>query len=311
MPLSPQTKALVDKLMQQQVKPAWKMTIEEFREVSKAFEALGGEHQPVEKVENRKVPGYHGDIPIRLYTPKGQAPFPALIYFKGSGFVYGDLDRSDALCRALANATQCKVIAVQYRSAPEHKYPIGLNDSYAATKWVFEHADELNVDRERIAISGYSSGGNYAALVAIRLRDEGVKLAYQVLMCPCLDLSCSLPSQQEFAEGYLLDAKTIEWFLNLYLPKDADRKNPKMSPLWEKNLTGLPPTLMITAEYDPLRDEGKQYADNLREAGVPVKYTCYQGQIHALLAYRGELEDEENPVDEIGVVLSTALGVGK
>ena len=307
MPVNPQTKALLDMLMQQRGKPTHEMTIEEFREASKAGEVLAGERQPVEHVENRNISGPNGDIPIRLYTPKGEAPFPALIYFKGSGFIYGDIEGQDPLCRALTNATQCKVIAVQYRSAPEDKYPIGLNDSYAATKWVIDHADELNIDPEKIVISGYSSGGNYAALVAIRLRDEGIRLAYQVLMCPVLDLTCSLPSHHEMGEGYILDAKSIEWFLNLYLPKDVDRKDPKISPLWEKNLKGLPPTLVITAEYDPLRDDGKQYADNLKEAGVPVKYTCYQGQIHALLACRGVLDQEENPVDEIGAVLSEAF----
>ncbi len=307
MPVNQQTRALIDMLMRQSEKPMYEMTIEEFREGSKAFDALGCVSQPVERVDNQNIPGQNGEIPIRIYTPKGDAPFPALIYFKGSGFINGELDGQDALCRALTNSTQCKVIAVHYRSAPEHKYPIGLNDSYDATKWVVDHAAELSIDPAKIAISGYSSGGNYAALVAIRLRDEGVKLAYQVLMAPVLDLSCSMPSHKEMGEGYILDAKSIEWTFNLYLPKNSDRKDPRISPMWEKHLKGLPPTLMITAEYDPLIDEGKEYAQNLKAAGVPVKYTCYIGQVHALLSCRGELDQEENPVDEIGAVLSEAF----
>ncbi len=308
MSLNPQTKILVDEILSLNATPSYEMEVDEVRRVSDETHKLSGQPEPVEKVENRKIPGLHSDILIRIYTPKGTGIFPALIYFRGSGFIHGGIDSQDVLCRALTNATQCKVIAVQYRSAPEHKYPAGLNDAYAATKWLIDHAKELNIHPEKIAISGYSSGGNFATLTALRLRDEGIKLAYQVLICPCLDLTASLPSQKEFAEGYLLDAKTIEWFLNHYLSQSDDRKDPKISPLFETNLKGLPPTLMITAGCDPLRDEGKQYADNLRHAGVKVKYSCYAGQIHDLLVFRGRLDQEENPVDEIGEVLRKEFG---
>lgn len=305
MPLNTPTKNLIEKLMKNKISFD-NLSVEEYRKIASEFRQLAGPPEKVKKTESLVISGPNGNIKIRSYTPLSVKNdlYPALMYFSGSGFVNGEnLDLQDSVCRSLSNATRSKVFAVAYRSAPEHKFPAGLNDSFAALCWVFENAKTLCIYPKKTAVCGYSSGGNFAALLAIKARDEGLPLAYQVLVCPCLDLSCSTHSHKVFSGGYVLDQDTIHWFYKHYLPDGVNLRDPTISPLWEKDLRDLAPALIISAEYDPLRDEAKLYADNLKQAGVPSQYSCYLGQFHLLLSCRGELQQEKNPIDEIGHVL--------
>lgn len=312
MPLNPQTQALLKKLTAAATQHITEIAIEDIRaNALKNYKSMSYPMEPVDKVEDIKLSGPYGALPIRVYTSIGKdhpfSPFPALIYFFGGGFVFGSIEAHDNICRALAKATGCKVIAVSYHLAPEYKFPVAINEAYFAVEWVFKNAAILDIDPHRIAVSGYSAGGNLAALTAIKCRDSGLPLAYQVLICAWLDLSSSTPSYQEFAHGYLSDPARLNWFVKNYLPEDMKCNDPKVSPLWEKNLRGVAPALIITAEYDALRDEGDFYAKKLRSARIDAIYSCYLGQIHQLLAYRGELDQEKNPIDEIGAVIKQVM----
>jgi acetyl esterase len=233
-------------------------------------------------VANRAVPGPAGPIPVRIYTPFGVGPFPLTVYFHGGGFVVGDLETHDAPCRHLCLASNSIVMAVDYRLAPEHKFPAAPDDCLAATRWGAEHAAEIGADPRRIAVAGDSAGGNLAAVVAIRVRDEdGPRLCAQLLNCPVVDYDMTLPSYRENAEGYFLTLETMNWFTNHYLARPQDKTHPFAAPIRAKDLSRLPPAYVLTAQYDPLRDEGEAYADKLAAAGVPVVKKRYSNMIHA------------------------------
>lgn len=313
MPLTPKTEALLKKVLETRETHITEMPVTKIREVAlKAAQDLGGLPKPVKKVDNIEIDGPNGKIAIRTYTPNinsNNQNHPALIYFFGGGFVWGSLDTHDTICRDLTHATNCKVISISYRLGPEYKFPIAVNEAYTATKWIFNNADKLNIDPKKIAISGYSAGGNLAALTAIKARNDGLHLAYQILMCPWLDLSCSFPSYKKNAQSYyILDQLTLDFCVKHYLPKEISAKDPHVSPIWEKNLSNLPPTLIITAEFDPFIDEDEQYANKLLASGVKASHSCYKGQIHAFIAYRGMLELEKDPIDEIGTTLRDFFG---
>lgn len=207
-----------------------------------------------------------------------------LVFFHGGGFVIGSIELYEEFCRALTNGAGCIVVSVGYRLAPEHKFPAAVEDCYSATKWVAVNAKAIDGDSTHIAVGGDSAGGNLAAVVAVMARDEGsVPLVFQLLLYPTTNLAHDTLSMQENASGYLLTRDDMFWFRSLYLPNDADRNNPYASPLLAQDLHGLPPALVITAEYDPLRDEGEAYTTRLREAGVTVVCTRYNGMIHGFL----------------------------
>jgi acetyl esterase len=233
-------------------------------------------------VANREIPGPGGPIPVRLYTPFGIGPFPLTVYFHGGGFVLGNLDSHDAACRHLCLNSGSIVMAVDYRLAPEHPFPAAPDDCYAATLWAGAHAAEIGADGKRIAVSGDSAGGNLAAVVALRVRDEGgPKLCGQLLNCPVTDYDTTLPSYRDNAEGYFLTLDTMRWFENHYLTKPEHRRHPHAAPLRATEFKGLPPAYVLTAHYDPLRDEGEAFADKLAAAGVPVVKKRYSNMIHA------------------------------
>ncbi|MCK4608716.1 MAG: alpha/beta hydrolase [Gammaproteobacteria bacterium] len=307
MPVNPQTKQLIEKLSQAKTKPIHEISIEEARKIAlDRSKTIGGKALPVAKVENITILGSGGEIPLRIYTPENIAlPCSAALYFFSGGLTWGSVEGSDAICRALANSSKGVVVAVEYSLAPENKYPVAVNEAYEAAKWLFANSEELNFNPKQISVIGYSAGGNLAALTAINARNAGLSFAKQVLICPWLDLSGSAESYKKYAQGYLLETDAVKWFAQNYLPADADARDPRISPLWESNLEGLPKTLIISAEFDPLVDENAMYADKLKAANIDVTYSCYQGQIHQLLAYRGELEQEKNPIDEIGEFLQS------
>ncbi|MEO7459015.1 MAG: alpha/beta hydrolase [Acidimicrobiales bacterium] len=265
--------------------------------------------EDVERVDDRLIPGPDGDIPTRVYTPQaavGEA-HGVLVWFHGGGWVIGDLDTADSTCRALANRAGCVVVSVDYRLAPEHAAPAALEDCMTALAWTVENFELLGVDASKVAVGGDSAGGNLAALVCQRVRDEfGPEIDFQLLVYPVTDLTLSHPSMDENAEGYVLTKASMEWFVGHYLG-DADPKDASVSPLHADDLTGLPPALVITAEMDPLRDEGEAYAARLQEAGVPTELVRYAGQIHGFMGMATMLDDGKDAVERAGAALRAAL----
>ncbi len=264
---------------------------------------------PVEltAVENREIPGPLGPIPIRIYTPDADPDRPALVYFHGGGWVLCDLDTHDAECRAIARRAGAVVIAVDYRLAPEHKFPAAIEDSFAATQWVASNAQSLGVDPTRISVGGDSAGGNLAAVISLRARDEsGPALAGQILVYPVTNLAAfDTPSYREFAEGYYLTLAEMEWFRDSYLRTPADGSDPHASPLLAPDLAGLPPALVITAECDVLRDEGEAYAKRLEHAGVAVTVTRHAGMIHPFFSLSGAIAQGTVAIEQVADAVRT------
>jgi acetyl esterase len=260
-------------------------------------------------VSDRTIPGPAGDIRIRIYTPsEGEAPWPCLVYLHGGGWVICTLDSHDTICRMVANRAACRVVSVDYRLSPEHKFPAPFDDCYAAVQWVHDNAAELGVDPDRLAVGGDSAGGNLSASVAIKARDEGgPPLRYQLLVYPVTDHNFDTASYSENGDGYLLTADMMRWFWDHYLASPDHGANPIASPLRADNLAGLPPAMVITAEFDPLRDEGEAYAARLEEAGVPVDHTRYDGQIHAFWQMPGSFPAAHSAADAAGAALRKAF----
>jgi acetyl esterase len=265
------------------------------------MKALGGEPDVLGRVEDLRIPGPGGDLPVRLYASEHGGFKPALIYFHGGGFVFGNLDTHDAVCRAIAKESGTVVISVDYRLAPEHKFPAAVEDSYAATLWVAQNAARLAIDPKCISVGGDSAGGNLATVAAMRCRDAGgPALASQVLIYPVTDLSSfETDSHRELAEGYFLTRAAMTWFTGHYLPSAAHARHPEASPLLAPELSGLPAALVITAEFDPLRDEGEAYARRLRQAGVSVTVSRYPGMVHGFVSMRGVLAGGRQAIQEV------------
>lgn len=241
--------------------------------------------EDVAEVRDFSIPGPNGPIPLRLYRPASTLRrLPVLVYLHGGGWVLGNLQSVDSLCRALANASGFLLVSVDYRLAPEHPFPQGLNDAYAAVCWVAEHAATLGGNPAHIVVGGDSAGGNFAAVTALRARDErGPRIAQQVLIYPATDFTMSCESQRDYADGYLLTRANQAWFHRHYLDGYADLTDWRLSPAHAADFTGLPPAYVLTAQFDPLRDEGEQYAMKLLQAGVPVTTWRVPGQIHGFI----------------------------
>jgi acetyl esterase/lipase len=246
-------------------------------------------------------------VPARLYRPSG-GTLPLLIYFHGGGWVVGSVANSDNFCRALANRGGCAVLSVDYRLAPEHRYPTAADDAQRATEWATTHATELGVDASRIAVGGSSAGGNLAAVVALRARGRGPVLRAQLLHVPVTDHDFTTGSYRAFGTGHGLTEAAMRWFWGHYLPDEKRRDEPDASPLHAKGLRGLPPALFVAAECDPLRDEGRAYAARLREAGVPVRALEYPGMVHGFMSWASALPAARRAFDEVGTALRTLLG---
>jgi acetyl esterase len=252
-------------------------------------------NDPVARVEDRTI----GAVPIRIYSPGGSAPFPALVFLHGGGWVVGDLETHDQVCRSIASRGEAVVVAVHYRLAPETPFPGALEDGAAAIRWTAEHARELGVDPKRICVGGDSAGGNLAAVVALISRDRGgPRLCHQLLIYPVTDHSFETPSYRENQSGPLLTRDAMRAFWNLYLAREQDGANPYASPLRAPDLRGLPPAHVMTAEYDPLRDEGEAYARRLEAAGVPVVVRRYEGMIHGFFGFSEAIDRARGAVDD-------------
>ena len=254
------------------------------------------------------VAGPAGDIPVRLYAPSAQQALPLIVYFHGGGFVVGDLESHDVPCRMLALESGCVVVAVDYRLSPETRFPGPLEDCYAALVALVARAREFGCDPARVAVAGDSAGANLATAVCLLARARrGPTILHQALFCPCLDARCDSASMHELGEGYMLSRGLMQWFWDAYVTQPAELTNPLVSPVLETNLAGLPPASITTAEYDPLRDEAEQYADQLRAAGVPVIVRRYNGMIHDFVTMSPVTEIAQIGIADVARDLRAAL----
>jgi acetyl esterase len=302
MPLHPQAQALLDQLAAAGDIDLTQLPAPAVREI---YAQMSLSRIPVEipEVSDRTISGPGGALGLRVYRPEAGAR-PALVYYHGGGFVIGSLDTHDGTCRALARASGCTVISVDYRLAPEHRFPAAPEDCYAALCFAAEAGAEIGVDPTRLAVGGDSAGGNLALLARER---RGPPLAFQLLVYPVTDAGFDTPSYRENAEGYFLTAKMMRWFWNHYLERADQADDPLASPLRAKDLAGLPPALVLTAGYDPLRDEGETYAARLREAGVATELKRFPGQFHGFFSMHDVLDDGRAAIDLAGAALRRAL----
>ena len=265
---------------------------------------------PVAEVQNLEMPGPAGSIRLRLYrpVPATGTPDAALVYYHGGGWTIGDLDTHDVLCRDLALQSGCTVVSVDYRLAPEHPFPASVDDALAAYRWVRASAAALGLDAGKLAVGGDSAGGNLAAVVALALRDAGDSLPrFQLLIYPATDMRCVAPSHATNGQGYLLTSETVAYFRRHYIEDSALWSDWRASPLLHPNLSGLPPALILTAGYDPLRDEGRQYADALSAAGGSAQYVCFERQIHGFITMGRVLDEANTAVSLCAMAVKRAL----
>jgi acetyl esterase len=311
--LDPQVSAVLD-LVARSGRPAYHtLSPKDARQLFRETRPAATPTPPqIGSVRNVVTDGGPVAIPLRVYRPAGVADatrLPAYVYFHGGGWVIGDLETHDVLCRQLTAASGASVISVDYRLAPEHKFPAAAEDAWAATRWVVAHAAELGLDAGRLAVGGDSAGANLATVVALMARDAGgpaIKL--QVLIYPVTDVMRETRSYADFAEGYMLTRDSMRWFIAHYLSSRDAARDWRVSPLRAPSLAGLPPALIVTAGFDPLRDEGEIYANRLRDAGVMVDHVCYGGMVHGFLGMGKLLDTAMRAVAHIGGSLQQALG---
>jgi acetyl esterase len=298
MPLDPKIQAMLD--LQKDAPAMHTLPVDVVRRAVEEQFGQAGTRPEVGRVEDRTIDGPGGPLRLRIYRPEGQGPFPLIVFFHGSGFCICSLDTHDPMCRHMCNGTGAVVCSVDYRLAPEHPYPAGPDDCLAATRWAAAHAAELDIDPGRIAVAGDSAGGAMAAVTALRIRDEGgPKLAGQWLIYPVTDhYEPVKQSMLDNATGYGLMHDTMKWFWDNYLRGGADTDDPRVSPLRARNLGGLAPALVQTAQYDVLLDEGEAYAKRLREAGVPTQTTRYDGMNHGFLFMVGTVDGADRAMEE-------------
>jgi acetyl esterase len=306
MPLAPEYQAMLIQMASQEGPAITDLTPLEARAVYRLMRPLNPD-VAVASVVDRRVPGPAGEIPVRIYTPPGTGPFPVYVNLHGGGWVIGDLETSDAACRDICRTAACIVVSVDYRLAPEHPFPAAVEDSYAATEWVASHMAEIG-GNGRLAIGGESAGGNLATVVCQRARDEaGPQIHFQLLLYPVTDCDLDRGSYRENGQGYLLEAATMRWFWDHYCPNPADRKTAAASPLHADHLADLPPALIVTAEFDPLRDEGEAYAAAITAAGGRAEALRFDGLVHDFFATAQVFQSSRNAFEQVCRKLRDAL----
>lgn len=308
MPLDRQAQAVLDQIAALGFPPTHTLSPAEARAHSKARPRAPGPE--VAKVEDRCISLPDREIPVRIYTPEGNGPFPVLVWFHGGGWVVGDLDTADGTARHLTVGASCTAVSVDYRLAPETKFPGPLEDCFEAVEWVSKNTANLNADPNRIAVGGDSAGGNLAAGVALMARDRGgPPLVFQLLVYPVIDRNFGTNSYRQNANGYQLTTDSMMWYWNHYLQNNSDAANPYAAPLQAKDLAGLPPALVITAEFDPLCDEGEAFARRLQAAGVPTQSTRYGGMIHGFFGMSAALDKGKQAISQASTALRAAFAV--
>jgi acetyl esterase len=309
MPLDPNMKAMLDQIEAMGAPPIHTMQVADARASLDAMVAMMGPVEDVASVEDRTIDAGGQSLPVRIYRPAGigDGPAPTLVFYHGGGFVLGGLVSHDRDCRALANRGQCQVIAVDYRLAPEHPFPAAPDDATAALDFIVANSAELGVDVDHLAVGGDSAGGNLAAVTALHARDAGIPLRLQLLLYPAVaGDGGDYPSRMENATGYLLDRDSIRWFTHAYFP-DGEPDDWRAAPMRAASHEGVAPALVITAEFDPLRDEGEAYVTTLEAAGVPAKATRYDGMIHGFFGMGSIAPAANAAVEEAGAALRDAF----
>jgi acetyl esterase len=301
MPLDPAMQHLIEQKLAHTVAPQWDLPIGEVRAAFRRLwtPELTGTPAEIERVASRSLELNGRRLPVRIYAPGGSESWPPVVYFHGGGYVKGGIEESDAFCRRLVATSGHAVLSVDYRLAPEHPFPAALDDALEATLWAFEHAAELGARPGAVVVAGESAGGNLAAVVALLARGRrDVAISRQVLLQPVLDFSLSFPSIAMSPAECLVPRDDLAWYYRTYRPA-GDPRDPRVSPLWEHDLSGLPPALVIAAEYDTLRDEAAAYAERLTSAGIETRYSCYPGMIHGFLQMAGLTAQAQQATDEI------------
>src|SRR3989442_6117530 len=312
MALDPQARAVLDLIIKCGRPPYHQLSPKDARQLFRETRPASTPVPPeIGVVRNVLTEGRQGAIPLRVYRPAGVAattPLPGLVYFHGGGWVIGDLDTHDVLCRQLTAEAGITVVNVDYRLAPEHKFPAAADDAWAATRWVAAHGSDLGVDARRLAVGGDSAGGNLAAVVALLARDAGAPaISLQVLVYPVTDVSVETRSYQDFAEGYMLTRESMRWFTAHYLAAAGQASDWRGAPPPPSAHAGGPPALVVTAGFDPLRDEGSAYAAKLQQAGVRVDYVCYGGMIHGFVGMGRLIDTGNRAVSHIAATLRQTL----
>ena len=315
MPLDPQIEFIVEFVKKAKLPEIWQLTPDQGREQYQLRVDKLKFSEPIFRTENRRIPGPASDLAIRIYTPREirtKEKLPVLMWFHGGGFVIGSIDTHDSVCRMLANQADCIVVSVDYRLAPESKFPAAVEDCEAALKWVALHAVEFGGDPACIAVGGDSAGANLATVIAILARDAAhPKLVFQLLIYPCTAPEPETASHHKFRDGYVLTRHTITWFYRQYLKSDKDEKDFRFAPLILDDLSGLPEAFILVAGYDPLRDEGVDYARRLIEAGNRVRLSNYDGMIHGFYLMGGAVDAARRAVSESAQVMREAFDAAR
>jgi Esterase/lipase len=302
MPLDPQAQSLLEQLAM--LEEFYEFSLEEIRRRGDASSAVSDNPEPVAQVEDLAFAGPGGPLYVRIYTPAGHGPFPMLVYLHGGGWIIGNLDMADPICRNITNTAHCIVIAVAYRLAPENKFPAAIDDTFATLQWAARNASKFHGDPTRLAIGGDSAGGNLAAAATLIARDQGEPhLSYQVLLYPSTDLSVTLPSTENKVEYTLLTTERANFHSACYLNGWEDALNPKASPLLATSLAHLPPALVVTTGYDLLHEQGRRYAEQLQAADVPVTYRHYPDMMHGFISMADFLDRGKEALTDIGKTL--------
>jgi len=306
MALHPALDRLIQTKLAHTLAPQWELPIAEVRRAFRALwtPAITGEPAPMFKIEDVSAPGPVAGMRVRIYTPEPGECLPLMLYFHGGGFVKGGIEESDVLCRALAQAMRHIVLAVEYRLAPEHPFPAALDDALAATAWATAHAAALGGTADPVVVCGESAGGNLATAVSLLARtDPRIPIRHQVLLQPAVDFTLSFPSIALPSSQCLVPRDDLAWYYETYYGSQRDPKDPRVSPIFADDLGGMPPALIIAAEYDTLRDEAAAYATRLEAAGAPTRYTCYAGMVHGFLGMGGLVTEAKAALNEIARAL--------
>src|SRR5260221_5377113 len=306
MALNAALKQLIEAKLAHTLAPQWALPIADVRRAFRNLwtPAMTGEPVSIRRIDDVTIPGVDSTIPARVYAPDGPEPCPVMLYFHGGGYVKGGIAESDAFCRNLAHVTRHLVLSIDYRLAPEHPFPAALDDAVAATVWTGTHTADIGGAPGPVVLCGESAGGNLAAVTCLRLRsDPRVAIRHQVLLQPVVDFTLSFPSMAMLPTECLVPREDLAWYYRTYCGEQCDPKDPRVSPIFAQDLSGLPPALIIAAEYDTLRDEAQAYAERLRSAGVATRYSCAEGMVHGFLQMRGIVPDAQIAVEEIARAL--------